>query len=277
EFKGGVRVDIAVWNGGAVVETFQVRAGSGIVAGQGVDGTATVPYTATVTTAQPIANCRNASDSGPDAGPNDNCYLTVIPSVAFDAIEFTPLMGEMSLEGSRDFGDDPAFDTIFVLGSGYDGELGCTAENSTATIDQGTVYGTFTRLSNTDGSDCVLKPYTLSADTTAGELSFVPVDVDPPQPAAYQGTVKFAPQNSANPFTSHLEYDQDDDGPMGWEYMPWCAGDPFATPDSPGSIDTSVIPAGHTWCIVSEGTTIYSATQTRTAWDVVGIGDPKMR
>ncbi|WP_353813426.1 hypothetical protein [Agromyces sp. SYSU T00266] len=277
EFKGAVQVDILVSNGGAPVDTFQVRAGGGIVAGEGVDGSATLPYTATATSAQPIANCRNATDAGPDSGPNDNCYLTIEPSASFDAITFTPLMGEMSLEGSWDFGNDPAFDTIFVLGSGYDGELGCTAENSTATIDQGTVYGTFTRLENTDGSECVLKPYTLSADTAAGELSFVPVDIDPPQPAAYMGTVKFAPQNSANPFTSHLEYDQDDDGPMGWEYMPWCTGDPFATPDSPGSIDTSVIPAGHTWCIVEEGTSIYSATQTRTAWDVVGIGDPKLR
>ena len=98
-----------------------------------------------------------------------------------------------------------------------------------------------------------------------------------PQPAAYQGTVKFAPQDSANPFTSHLEYDQDDDGPLPFEYMPWCTGDPFATPDAPGSIDTSVIPAGDTWCIVSEATGIESATQTRTTWNVVGVGDPKMR
>ncbi|MRX42211.1 hypothetical protein [Agromyces kandeliae] len=276
EFKGSVQVDVIVSKAGTEVDTFQVRAGGGIVPGEGVDGSTTAPFTATATAAQPIANCRNASDAGPDAGPLDNCYLTIEPSGSFDAVTFAPLSGEMSLEGSSDFGNDPAFDTIFTL-EGFTGELGCTAENSTATIDQGTVYGTFTRLENTDGSDCVLKPYTLTADVGAGTLSFVPVDVDPPQPAAYRGTVKFAPQNSSNPFTSHLEYDQDDDGPLDFVYMPWCTGDPFATPDSPGSIDTSVIPTGHTWCIVSEGTTIYSATQTRTAWDVVGIGDPKMR
>ncbi|MFC9919752.1 hypothetical protein [Agromyces binzhouensis] len=276
EFKGSVQVDVIVSKAGTEVDTFQVRAGGGIVPGEGVDGSATAPYTATATSAEPIANCRNASDAGPDAGPLDNCYLTIEPSASFDAVTFRPLSGEVSLEGSSDFGDDPAFDTIFTL-EGFTGELGCTPENSTATIDQGTVYGTFTRLENTDGSDCVLKPYTLTADVGAGTLSFVPVDVDPPQPAAYSGTVKFAPQNSSNPFTSHLEYDQDDDGPLDFVYMPWCTGDPFATPDSPGSIDTSVIPSGHTWCIVSEGTTIYSATQTRTAWDVVGIGDPLMR
>jgi hypothetical protein len=277
ELKGSVRVDIVVSRGGTEVDTFQVRAGGGIVPGQGVDGSQSAPFVATATAAQPIANCRNASDSGPDAGPADNCRLTIEPASSFDAVEFRPVSGEVSLEGSADFGSDPAFDTVFTL-AGFDGELGCTEADNTATIEEGTVFGSFTRLTNTDGSACVLKPYTLDVDIPAETLSFVPVDnAGAPQQAAYQGTVKFAPKNAANPFTSKLEYDQDDDGPLGFEFMPWCAGDPFATPDAPGSIDTSVIPAGHTWCIVSESTGIHSATQTRTAWDVVGIGDPKMR
>jgi len=277
EFKGDVRLDIIVSRGGAEVDTFQIRAGGGIVAGEGVDGSATEPYTATATAAAPIANCRNASDSGPDAGPSDNCYVTIEPASEFDAVTFRPLSGEISLEGSNDYGNDPAFDTVFTL-AGFSGELGCTEADNTATIEEGDVFGSFTRLENTDGSECVLKPYTLDVDIAAETLSFVPVDnAGDPQPAAYQGTVKFAPKNSANPFTSKLEYDQDDDGPLDFVFMPWCAGDPFATPDVPGSIDTSVIPTGHTWCIVSERTDIFSATQTRTAWDVVGIGDPKMR
>ncbi|WP_438854276.1 hypothetical protein [Agromyces sp. M3QZ16-3] len=277
ELKGSARVDIVASKGNAVVDTFQVRSGGGIVPGQGTDGTTTAPYTATATAAAPIVNCRNASDSGPDSGPNDNCYVTIEPSAEFDSVRFRPLSGEMSLEGSSDFGNDPAFDTIFTLGSGYDGELGCTEENSTATIDVGTVYGSFTRLQNTDGSECVLKPYTLDVDIEAETLSFVPVDIGAPQPAAYQGTVAFAPKPSANPFTNRLEYDQDDDGPLDFVDMPWCAGDPYATPDVPGSIDTGVIPSGHTWCIVQETTSIYSATEMRTTWSVVGIGDPKMR
>lgn len=277
EFKGDVRLDIVVSRGGAEIDTFQIRAGGGIVPGEGVDGSETAPFTATATAAQPIANCRNASDSGPDAGPSDNCYVTIEPASSFDAVTFRPVSGEMSLEGSSDHGNNPGFDTIFTL-AGFDGELGCTEADNTATIDEGNVFGSFTRLGNTDGSECVLKPYTLDADIAAETLSFVPVDnAGAPQQAAYQGTVKFAPKNSANPFTSKLEYDQDDDGPLDFVFMPWCAGDPFATPDVPGSIDTSVIPTGHTWCIVSESTDIFSATQTRTAWDVVGVGDPKMR
>jgi hypothetical protein len=275
EFKGDVRLDIVV-SRGSDVETFQVRTGGGIVAGEGVDGSATAPFTATATSAEPVVNCRNASDSGPDAGPADNCYVTIEPTSAFDAVEFRPVSGEVSLEGSGDFGNDPAFDTIFVL-EGFSGELGCTEENDTATIEEGNVFGSFTRLENPDGSACVLKPYTLSVDIDAETLSFVPVDVDPPQLAAYQGTVAFAPQNSANPFTSQLEYDQDGEGPLGFENMLWCTGDPFESPDAPGSIDTSVIPANHTWCIVDESTGIESATQTRTTWNTVGVGDPFFR
>jgi hypothetical protein len=276
EFKGDVRLDIVVSRGDDV-ETFQVRARGGIVAGEGVDGSATAPFTATATSAEPVVNCRNASDSGPDAGPADNCYVTIEPTSAFDAVEFRPVSGEVSLEGSSDYGNDPAFDTIFVL-EGFSGELGCTEADNTATIEEGSVYGSFTRLTNPDGSACVLKPYTLDVDIEAETLSFVPVDNEgAPQQAAYQGAVAFAPQNSANPFTSQLEYDQDDDGPLGFEFMPWCAGDPFATPDAPGSIDTSVIPSGDTWCIVSETTSVFSATQTRTTWNIVGIGDPKLR
>lgn len=279
ELKGGVQVDLVVSLGGAEVDTFQVRAGGGIVTGEGVDGSATAPFTATATASQPVVNCRNASDSGPDAGPNDNCYVTIEPASEFDAVTFRPLSGEISLEGSGDYANDPAFDTVFTLAAGgFDGELGCTEADNTATIEEGNVFGSFTRLANSDGSDCVLKPYTLDVDIAAETISFVPVDNEgAPQPATYQATLKFAPQDSANPFTSRLEYDQDDDGPLPFEDMPWCAGDPFATPDAPGSIDTSVIPSGDTWCIVSESTGIESATQTRTTWFVVGVGDPLMR
>ncbi|HEU4465294.1 MAG TPA: hypothetical protein VFR98_02110, partial [Agromyces sp.] len=216
EFKGDVQVDIVVSRGTTEVDTFQIRAGGGIVPGQGVDGSETAPFTATATAAQPIANCRNASDSGPDAGPNDNCYVTIEPESSFDAVTFRPLSGEISLEGSSDYGDDPAFDTVFTL-AGFSGELGCTEADNTATIEEGNVFGSITRLENSDGSECVLKPYTLDVDIAAETLSFVPVDNDgAPQPATYRATVKFGPHDSANPFTSKLEYDQDDDGPLGF-------------------------------------------------------------
>src|SRR5690606_19125003 len=277
ELKGDVRTKITLSNGGTVVGTFEVRAGGGVKAGEGVDGSTTAPYTATATTSAPIANCRNASDSGPDSGANDNCYLTILPTGAFDTVKFQPITGEMSLEGGGDYGSGTTMQTVFTLVD-YDGELGCDESNNTVTIEEGTVFGEINRLQNTDGSDCVLKPYNIDVDTKAQTLSFVPHDNEgSPHPAAYQGLMMFAPTLTENPFDSHLEYDQDDDGPLGFEDMPWCAGDPFDTPDAPGSINTEVIPGGDTWCIVSATTSIVSETETRTAWTVVGIGDPKFR
>ena len=278
ELKGDVNLAMDLSRGGTAVGTFYVRAGGGIVAGEGVDGSMTAPYTATVTDTAPIANCRNASDSGPDSGANDNCYLTIVPSASFDTVKFRPVSGAISLEGGGDYGNNAAsFETVFTL-VGYDGELGCDETNNSVSIEEGTVFGEITRLENTDGSACVLKPYNIAVDSAAGTLSFVPEDNEgAPQAAAYQGVLMFAPELAANPFQSHLEYDQDDDGPLGFEDMPWCAGDPFDTPDAPGSINTEVISAGDTWCVVSATTSIVSETETRTTWVVVGIGDPKFR
>lgn len=280
ELKGDVRANIVLSLDGASVGTFQVRGGGGIVPGEGVDGTTRLPYAVSLTSEATIGNCRNLSDSGPDSGANDNCRVTIVPSGAFNAVTFAPTRGEISLEGGGDYTNMPTteFDTVFTLVD-YDGVLGCDVENNSVTIEEGTVYGQITRLQNTDGSDCVLKPYNIGIDTGAGTLSFVPHDNDgAEQEAAYAATLKFEPQDADNPFTSTLQYDLDDVGTaMDWQNVPWCAGDPYDTPDATGSIDTSVIPTGHTWCIVAESTGIVSATQTRTTWEVVGIGDPRFQ
>jgi hypothetical protein len=277
ELKGDAKIDIVLSLGTTTVSTFQLRAGAAIVAGEGLDGSMEAPFTATATAANPIANCRNASDSGPDSGANDNCYLTVDPGASFDTVEFRPLGGEVSLEGSGDFANDANFDTIFTLAE-FDGELGCDETNNSDSIEEGTVFGEITRLQNTDGSVCVLKPYNLDVDTTLDTLSFVPQDnPGEPQPAAYQAILMFSPETAANPFESNLQYDQDDKGPLGFTDVPWCAGDPFTDPDAPGSINTGVIPTGDTWCIVEATTSVDSETETRTTWIVVGIGDPKFR
>lgn len=278
ELKGDARIQIVLSNDGITIGTFEVRGGGAIVPGQGTDGSTTAPYTATATAVAPIANCREGSDSGPDSGPSDNCFVTIIPSGSFDAVKFRPLSGEMSLEGGGDYGQGTAFDTVFTLQS-YDGELGCTQDDNSVTIEEDTVYGQITRLQNTDGSDCVLKPYNLSVDVDADTLSFVPHDnPGAPQPSTYQATLMFAPEATMMPFEGLLEYDQDDDGAaFDWENMPWCTGSPFVTPDATGSIRTSVIPSGHTWCVVDSSTDLAGDGQMRTTWNVVGIGDPKFR
>lgn len=276
ELKGGVQANLVLSSAGVPVGTFQVRSGSGIVPGEGTDGSSTKPYTATATTAAPIANCLNGPSN---SGTYDNCHLTILPDSSFDAVTFQPLSGELSLEGGGDYGSHKSkdFETVFTLVD-YDGELGCEEDNNSVVIEEGTVFGDITRLQNTDGSECVVKPYNIDADVEADTLSFVPHEnPGAPQPSAYQATLMFAPEPATFPLSSLLEYDQDDGGALPFVTMPWCAGDPFAASPTPGSIDVSVIPAGHTWCVVQSTTSMVSATEMRTTWSVVGVGDPKFR
>lgn len=274
--RGTAKVDIVLSLGETTVGTYQVRTGKAIERGKGVDSTTKKPYTVTAAASDPIVNCH--SETG-NSGYENNCYVTLIPAGPFDAITFQPLKGEMSLEGGGDYGKKANdFETVFTL-QGFDGELGCDDDTNTAEIAQGTVFGEITRLQNTDGSACVAKPYNLSADVEADTLSFVPHDnPGTPQPSSYQATLMFAPEEAMMPFEGLLEYDRDDDGAaFDFENMPWCAGDPFADPPVFGSIDTTVIPEGHTWCVVEANTAIVSPTKMRTTWSVVGVGDPKFR
>ena len=278
ELKGSAKVKIEIFSGGALVGSYEIRSGSSVVEGEGTDSTEGVPFMVTVTDEAPIGNCNNSSDSGPDSGANDNCYVSIRPTSTFDAIKFSPLVGEMSLEGSADFAGNPEFDTIFYLSS-FDGMLGCDPENNTAPFEEDAVTGTFTRFENSDGSECVEKPFNLDVEFGEGDevVSFVPVDVGEPQPSTYQGELTYSPDPASNPFTNFLEYDQDDDDIDEFEPVPWCDGDPFADPDAPGSINTGVIPEGDTWCIVSALTEVFDEDEIVTTWTVVGKGDPKLR
>lgn len=273
--RGTAKIDIVLSRGDTTVGTFQVRTGKAIVNGEGVDSTTTAPYTVTATADDSFINCHTKTSN---SGYKNNCYVTIIPAGPFDTITFAPLKGEMSLKGGGDYGGAHMnFETVLTL-QGFDGELGCVDDNNTASIEEGTVFGQITRLENTDGSDCVVKPYNLSADVGEDTLSFVPHDnPGAPQPSAYQATLMFAPETATMPFPGLLEYDQDDDGPLPFQNMPWCTGDAYANPNATGSIDTSVIPTGDTWCVVGSNTVGVGSGQIRTTWNVVGIGDPKFR
>lgn len=280
ELKSNASIRIELRLGTTLVGTFFVRSGSSIVPG-GHEGTALEPFTAIVTKDDPStttvdeskANCRNASDSGPDSGSRDNCRLTVDPDAPFDSIKFIPDVGEMSLEGSGDFSNNTANDTIFYLTS-FDGVIGCTSLNNTVTDSDGDVIGTITRHTNRNGLPCVLKPFSLTASGAGDSIIFDVVDpVDPPQLAAYEFSLTLD-QNPTNPLSANLEYDP---APpyveLDFVDMPWCTGNPFADPDSPGSIDSSVIPGTDTACIMD----VAQNFDGTTTWHGVFIADIGIR
>lgn len=285
ELKGDAKVRLDVRMDGSVVESFEVRSGASIVEGQGVDGAGTEPFTATATTDDPaterdesIANCRNQSDSGPDAGARDNCRVTIDPSLPFDAVSFVPLVGEMSLEGSGDFGDDTDFDTVFYLTS-FQGVLGCDAENNSVEDEDGDVVGTIVRYENRDGSDCVLKPYSIVAQTSdpaeEGAQSVTFEVADPgAQEAIYEFFITFD-QELTTPLSAVLQYDPDgSDDYDDFVDMLACVEDYSDLSDDPeGSLNDEAIPSGHQGCIAD----VSQNWDGTTTWHGIFFGDWKFR
>lgn len=269
ELKGGARVQLELYLGGQKTETFEVRAGAGVVAGEGVDGTPGVPFSALVSAEQPIANCQGQADSGPDAGALDNCRVTVHPTVPFDAIKFVPKMGEFSLEGSGDFGNDPAFDTIFYL-SQFEGELDCGDEVSK---DDGVVEATIIRHDNWDGTDCTLKPYTLRVNAD-----------DPEEEGAQTVTFLLSEDGQAAFYEAFLTFKSDSmtsldgalllqisfDPPFNvYEDLEACDEPPFVE----GAPNVDAFPEEKEACVIS----VFQDWDGVTEWHIVFIADPKFR
>jgi hypothetical protein len=63
--------------------------------------------------------CAAPNSSGPNSGPNDNCEWTVLANQAFTQATLSVVngVGTVSVDGSNDFANSPAFDTQFYLDS----------------------------------------------------------------------------------------------------------------------------------------------------------------
>jgi hypothetical protein len=163
----------------------------------------------------------------------------------------------------------------------FAGEINCG--DPAIPTSEGDISAEVTRLENTTGTaeDCVPKLFDFDVISEEEAVLFIPVDSPgaEPQDAAYKAELIFSPNTAVEGELPDiaLEYDQLDDGIAFFEPVPWCTGDPFVDPDSPGSINTGVISAGHTWCIVSANTQVFDGDETQTTWLLVGTGDPVTR
>ncbi|CAN5867378.1 hypothetical protein BH23ACT5_BH23ACT5_04950 [soil metagenome] len=264
ELKGDVEVKLELSSG----ETFTVRSASRIVAGDGVDGTSGVPFVVRLTSENPIGNCRNAANSGPDAGAQDNCRVIIDPDLSFSSVTFRSVSGEISLEGSGDFGNDPAFDTIFYLQTEeWDGEIAC---GETVRDKDGDVTAKITRYQNTDDSECLPKLFRLLADKSnpeengAATVTFEFPDTDT-QAAIYEAHLTFN-QPLDSPLDAVLQYDPEPPYDN-FKNMPRCESDPFDAPQ--GSLDPGAIPARHEGCVISVTQTWHGLT----TWHAIFEGD----
>lgn len=128
EVKQNAKFELQVLRGGEIHSRWVLETGSSI---------GTTPA-ATVTGVTP---CLARSDSGPDAGPGDNCRWTI--NDLGDGFKLIARVGEGSLEGGGDFGAAAyANNTVIFLTDAEVGVLGCgnasaTRSPYTSTIGDG--------------------------------------------------------------------------------------------------------------------------------------------
>jgi len=267
ELKGNADVTATLYKGSITVGTYELVTGRSIEAGDPPPEPG-FPYEA-LSTGEDRVTCASQSDSGPDSGPNDNCYWTIDPGGAFfDRIELTTVVGTVSLEGGADFADafpDLDRDSIFYY------RVLCGDE--TASDLDGAVSGSFTSLA--DPQTC--KRYTLDANQTdGGTVTFQPEGT---AHVFYRAFLEFGDvpgaimEGETGLFKIGLKYDPDDDGPL--TYRPLLACNNPTIVD--GLVTDAEIPVDETWCIASFGGTATSSGRYGIVWQVYGSGDPRFR
>jgi len=264
--------------GGDPIGTFELRSGGSVVAGDGTDPNPSTPWLAVSTSAAPVANCLDRSDSGSDNGANDNCRWVVDPDVPFDTVTFEAMAGEFGLEGGED-GTLPATagensDSLFYLTDV--GVLNCG--DTVTTDDLGDPAVSVTRKFQ-DG--CKLKEFLLSSSATlpiagAQSFTFVPSGGEVGQAGAtYDLTVIWVPETAQNPVpATQMDFNSDGDTLDALEGdLVWCEG----TTDAPVLPQVEVTPEVFEtipWCLVKQLTEIVGGGQMQVTEYLFGTEDP---
>lgn len=177
ELKGDARVIATLHNDSdSTFAVFELGSGSSIETGEDGDVPAEQDddgvFRAESTDDFPNVACGAQSDSGPDAGARDNCLWTITTAFEFNRIVLSAEVGEFSLEGSGDYGNDPAFDSLFFIANAAP-----VAADDTASTDEDTSISTSTDFdvlaNDSDADDDTL---TVTAVGTTGTTGTVTVD-----------------------------------------------------------------------------------------------------
>jgi hypothetical protein len=107
--------------GGTSSQVYLLQTGTSITAAQSgeADYDTSAPYFASSGPGDTTDACAAPNSSGPNSTINDNCEWTVTPGFNFDHITLTTVSnGTVSLEGGNDFGNNPAFNSVFSLSNG---------------------------------------------------------------------------------------------------------------------------------------------------------------
>lgn len=167
ELKGNAWVVVDMYLGPSLQASHQLATGSSIAASGFPNPSDTNPdggYTVTSTSAQPNVSCASPSDSGPDSGSSDNCQWTIDPATTFNRIVMRTKVGEFSLEGSGDYGNDRSYDTLF-----YVANAAPVAYDDTATTDEDNSTTVSVLDNDTDGDGDTLSVAAVTAVQSDGE------------------------------------------------------------------------------------------------------------
>lgn len=187
EMTGNALVKLTL-SGSSTSATYQLQTGTSIAAPETAepDYDTTVPYTVSSSPGDTTDACAAPNSSGPNSGANDNCEWTVQPGFNFTTITLTTTVGTVSLEGGNDFGNDPAFDTVFFLSN-----TPPTANDDTATTPEDTAKSGNVLTNDTDADGNPLTA-TLGTGPTHGTVTLAATGAYTYTPAAdYNGPDSF--------------------------------------------------------------------------------------
>jgi VCBS repeat-containing protein len=157
----GLRLDLEI-TGNAIAKltlsrgttsaVYQLQTGTSITAAQAAeaDYDKTAPYEVSSSPGDTTDACAAPNISGPNSGSNDNCEWTVQPGFNFDTATLTTVSaGTVAIEGSNDFGNNTAFDSVFYLSNGAPTPTNDTVSTNEDTAVSGNVL---TNDSDPDGN-----------------------------------------------------------------------------------------------------------------------------
>jgi hypothetical protein len=164
---------------GSTAHTYHLQTGNSIQAEQTTeaDYDMSPPYTVSSTDADDVDACASPNSSGPNSGGNDNCQWLITPSFNFDTIALTASIGTVTLEGGGDFGNDPAFDTLFTLSNAAPAAVDDTV---TTPEDTPVAFNVLTNDTDGDGDALTVSDFTspthgsLVAGATPGSFTYTP-------------------------------------------------------------------------------------------------------
>jgi len=219
------------------------------------------------------------SDSGPDSADGDNYRWVIDEGVVFDEVRLTVSAdtpsGSFALAGGAD-GTAPG--SLGITGSAwqlvesFDGIIDCGQATFTTGDGVTTPEATFTRadddVKNPDPCSTLIG-YNLESTAGAG-VQTVTFEFETAEAPSWFGEFVWAPEPAVVPVPATL-VDLDGDG-TGETTLVWCDG--FSGVDVATGNPLPVMPAGESWCLIAQTSTLVGTATIQVTQSIFGLTDP---